>query len=162
MLLLPMKKLILIRHGEAIPKTTPIEDFDRDLTDTGKQQSAQMAARLLNSIPTPNMFVSSPAIRALNTAHIFAATFGFDEPVINPKIYEADAETLLKIVNQLNNDFEQVCLTGHNPGISNLLYYLTGKITTMATSAWAEIELNAENWAKVSIGTGTLLQYQQP
>ncbi|MGI4750917.1 MAG: SixA phosphatase family protein [Janthinobacterium lividum] len=152
-----MKKLILIRHGEAEPETNKISDFDRDLTNAGKQDAAKMAALLLNNITAPGLIITSPALRALNTAHIFAATFGFDDAVVNDKIFEASAETLLKIVTQLDNEDEVVCLVGHNPGVSNLLYYLTGDITTIPTSSWVEIELTVDSWAEVSNNTGTLL-----
>lgn len=155
-----MKKLILIRHGEAEQQTEIIKDFDRDLTDAGKQNAAKSAAMLLNTIAAPDIIITSPAVRALNTAQIFAATFGFDRVQTNPEIYEAKAETLLKMVNKLNHEHEIVCLVGHNPGVSNLLYYLTGEVTTMPTSAWVEIELDTESWAEASIKTGNLLQYQ--
>jgi len=157
-----MKKLILIRHGEAEPETNSTSDFDRNLTDRGKKDAAKMAAMLLNRVPAPEIIISSPAFRAINTAHIFAATFGFDDVNPDAAIYEASAETLLKIVNQLSDDQMVACLVGHNPGVSNLLYTLTGEITTMPTSAWVEVELNAENWAEASADTGKLLQYQHP
>lgn len=161
MLLLPMKKLILIRHGEAEPETTKTNDFNRDLTLAGKQDAAKMAAMLLNHVVAPDLIVSSSAVRAINTANIFAATFGFDAVTPTAEIYEASAETLLKMVNQFDNAHEIICLIGHNPGVSNLLYHLTGEIITMPTSAWVEVELNTENWAEVS-NTGTLLQYHYP
>lgn len=157
-----MKKLILIRHGEAEPETTKTADFDRDLTFTGKQATAKMAALLLNNVTAPDYIVSSPAIRALNTAHIFAATFGLDQINTDSEIYEANATTLLKIISLINNDRDVVWLVGHNPGISNVLYNLTGEVTTMPTSAWVELDLIAENWTEVSINTATLLQYKFP
>ncbi|RYE20456.1 MAG: histidine phosphatase family protein [Sphingobacteriaceae bacterium] len=157
-----MKKLILIRHGEAEPETTGKSDFDRDLTERGKKDAAKMAALLLNKVSPPEIIVCSPAFRAINTAHIFAATFGFDDVNTDAAIYEASAETLLKIVNQLSDDQMVACLVGHNPGVSNLLYILTGEITTMPTSAWVEVELDAETWAAVSADTGQMLQYQYP
>ncbi|RYY22738.1 MAG: hypothetical protein EOP41_06940, partial [Sphingobacteriaceae bacterium] len=120
-----MKKLILIRHGEAEPETSRTDDFNRNLTVSGKQDAAKMAALLLNKSDFPNHMISSTAVRALNTAHIFAATFGFDDVTTEVQIYEASAETLLKIICQLSDAHETVCLIGHNPGVSNLLYLLT-------------------------------------
>ena len=157
-----MKNLVLIRHGEAAPETNKTDDFERNLTEIGKQDSAKMAAVLLNSVPAPEIFVTSPAFRAIRTAEIFAATFGFDDVNPDPNIYEASAETLLKTVTQLSNDQDIACLIGHNPGISNLLYELTGEIITMATSSWVEIELNVDQWAEASADTGKLLRYRFP
>ncbi|MVN22296.1 SixA phosphatase family protein [Mucilaginibacter arboris] len=155
-----MKKLILIRHAEAESILESLTDFDRPLTSKGKQDAAQMAAFLLNSGNLPQITITSPAVRALATAHIFTATLGLDDAVINAKIYEANVDALLQLLNRLEDQYETACLVGHNPGISNLLYFLTGKITTIPTAAWAEVELEADRWAEVSSGTGKMLQYK--
>ncbi len=157
-----MKKLILIRHGAAEPETSNKSDFDRNLTDNGKKDAAKMAALLLNKVSRPEIFVCSPAFRAQNTAQIFAATFGFDNVYPDAAIYEASAQTLMQIVHLLSNNQAVACLVGHNPGISNLLYILTGEIITIPTSAWVEVELDVENWAEASTESGKLLQYQYP
>lgn len=155
-----MKKLVLIRHAEAEPETN--SDFDRKLTDAGKQDAAKMAAILFNNTAAPEIIISSTAARALETAHIFAATFGLDEVKMELKIYEATAETLLQIINLLDDNYDVVHLVGHNPGVSNLLHKLTAEITTMPTSSWVEVEVEANNWAEISADSGIILQYQFP
>ncbi|MGI4020479.1 MAG: SixA phosphatase family protein [Janthinobacterium lividum] len=155
-----MKKLILIRHAEAEPETEKLPDFERNLTVTGKQDAAKMAALLLNQATLPETIICSPAVRALTTAQIFTVTLGLEEAKTNLKIYEADADTLLQIINQLDDQNEVIALVGHNPGVSNILYFLTGKITTMPTSAWAEVELQADSWAEVGKDCSNIIQYQ--
>lgn len=157
-----MKKLVLIRHSEAEPETNSNSDFDRKLTDAGKQDAAKMTAILLNNTAAPEIIISSTAARALETAHIFAATFGLDEVKMELKIYEATAETLLQVINLLDDNYEVAYLVGHNPGVSNLLYKLTAEITTMPTSSWVEVEVGANNWAEISADSGIILQYQFP
>lgn len=157
-----MKKLILIRHGAAEPENNTISDYDRTLTDIGKSESAKMAAILLTKLPAPQIIITSPAFRALDTAKVFMATFGYNDVFQDPAIYNATADTLLNIVCQLSNDQEIACLVGHNPGISNLVHLLTGKIMTMTTSSWVEIELNVESWAEATADSGMLLNYQYP
>ncbi len=155
-----MKKLVLIRHAEA--ETEKLSDFERELTVTGKQDAAKMAALLLNKAALPEIIICSPALRALATAQIFTVTLGLEKAETNPNIYEAATGTLLQLINRLDNQNQIVALAGHNPGMSNLLYELTGKITTMPTCAWAEVELHADNWAEVGSGCGKLIQYQYP
>jgi phosphohistidine phosphatase len=155
-----MKKLILIRHAEAEPETEELQDFERPLTTFGKQNAAEMATLLLNQSSFPQTIICSPALRALTTAQIFTATLGLKEAETNLKIYEANADTLFQLINQLNDQYETVGLVGHNPGVSNLLYYLTSKITTMPTCASAEVELEADSWAEVTGNCGELVQYQ--
>lgn len=157
-----MKKLILIRHAEAEPASGNIRDFNRSLTTSGKRDAAKMAALLLNKGSVPQVIISSSAPRALTTAQIFTTTVGLKQAETNAEIYEATADTLLQIVNNLNEQYNIVALTGHNPGVSNLLYQLTSKITTMPTSAFAEIELEVDTWAEVSSDFGKLTEYCYP
>lgn len=157
-----MKKIVLIRHAEAEPETENIPDFERKLTVVGKQNAAKMAAYLLNQATLPEAVICSPAIRALTTAQIFTVTLGLEEAKTNLNIYEADTDTLLKIINRSDNQNQIIALVGHNPGVSNLLYELTGKITTMPTCAWAAIALHANNWAEVDRNCGKIIQYQYP
>lgn len=157
-----MKKLILIRHAEAESSFDESADFNRPLTASGKKNAAKMAALLLKQATLPQIFVSSPALRAIGTAHIFTNSLSLDNAKTNAEIYEADSNTLLEIINKLNESFTAVALVGHNPGVSNLLYYLTGKITTMPTSSWVEVALQADTWTEVSGDAGELLQYQYP
>lgn len=157
-----MKKIVLIRHAEAEASSEKIPDFERPLTISGKQDAAKMAEMLMKKGSLPQVIISSPALRALTTAQIFTAALGLGEAETNPKIYEADENTLLRVIYQLSNQYEIAGLVGHNPGVSNLLYFLTGKITTMPTCAWAEVELQADNWDEVSRDSGKLIQYQYP
>lgn len=155
-----MKKIVLIRHAEAVPETKNLSDFNRKLTASGKQDAAKMAAYLLNQATLPEAIICSPAIRALTTAQIFTVTLGLGEAATNLKIYEADVDTLVEIINHLDNQNEIIALVGHNPGVSNFLNFLTGKITIMPTCAWAAIDLHVDNWAEVSRDCGDIIQYQ--
>lgn len=156
-----MKKLILIRHAEAGHQSKTLTDFGRTLTPSGKQDAAKMAI-LLNRASVPQVIISSPALRALTTAQIFTATLGLDDAGIKADIYEATADTLLRIVNHLDDRYQVIALVGHNPGVSNFLHKLSGKITTMPTASFVEIALEVESWAEVSGDLGTLIRYQYP
>lgn len=157
-----MKTLVLIRHAQAEINEEGVSDFERPLTKSGEQEAVKMAQLLKETGITPQVFVCSTALRALTTANMFTNALHLATPETAIEIYEANAPALLKIVTQLNNTNAVAALVGHNPGISNLLYYLTGKITTMPTCAFAIVELAAENWNEVSGGTGKIMQYSFP
>ncbi len=157
-----MRKLVLIRHAEAKPEMENSTDFDRPLSSSGKKDAAQMAGVLLQRGILPQIIISSPALRALTTANIFTAALSSEGLKTNADIYEAHEDTLLEIVNHLDDQYKVAGLVGHNPGISNLLYLLTGKVITMPTCAWAIVELEAESWTQVSSDTGKLIQFQHP
>lgn len=157
-----MKTLVLVRHAQAENNSKQTLDFDRPLTTTGKQDAVKMAGLLKETGISPQLFISSPALRALTTANIFSSTFDVEKPETDERIYEAEVEDLLAVINPIGNKYEIVALVAHNPGISNLLYYLTGKMTTMPTCAFAIIEFETDNWKEVSAETGKLTAYVYP
>ena len=157
-----MKVLVLIRHAEAENNSEQISDFTRPLTTTGKSDAVKMAVLLKKAGTVPQTMISSLALRALTTANIFSSTLNLKEPQTDKRIYEAEVEALLAVINSMVDQNQTAALVAHNPGISNLLYYLTGKMTTMPTCAFAVISFETEHWNQVSAGTGELLQYSFP
>ena len=156
-----MKKLLLIRHAKA-EKETSVKDIDRPLKYIGMQDAAFMADRLKQNSIIPQIIVTSPALRTKTTAEIFADHLSLPEPQLNKSIYEASQQTLLKVINQLpaGNDF--VAIVCHNPGISQILYYLTGESKEVHTSTVALIDFDTDNWALISNQTGKLVYYSSP
>ena len=73
MVALPMKRLIVVRHGIAIPRETPgVPDEDRPLTPKGERRIQQVARGLKALDLDPERIVSSPLPRALRTAELIA------------------------------------------------------------------------------------------
>ena len=66
------RKLFIIRHGKSSWDHPGLDDIDRPLAERGILNSEEMAKRLSNKGLIPELLVSSPASRALNTALIMA------------------------------------------------------------------------------------------
>ena len=156
-----MKKLLLIRHAKA-EKETSVKDIERPLKYIGIQDAAFMAGKLKDDSRIPQIIVSSPAVRTKTTAEIFADHLLLPDPELNKAIYEASQQTLLRVINQLPAQYNFIALVGHNPGISQILYYLTGEVKEVHTSAIAEIDFEAKDWASISGGTGKLVYFSWP
>ncbi len=156
-----MKKLLLIRHAKA-EKETSVKDIDRPLKYIGIQDATFMADRVKQNSFIPQIFITSPALRTKTTAEIFADHLSLPEPRINKAIYEASQQGLLKVINQLTPENDFVALVCHNPGISQILYYLTGESKDVHTSTVALIEFETDSWASVSNETGKLVYYSSP
>lgn len=156
-----MKKLLLVRHAKA-EKETGGKDFDRPLKYIGMQDAGFMADKLKEKLIVPEYIVTSPALRTLTTAEIFADHLGLPAPTTNKSIFEASEKTLLKIINDLPDQYNFVALVGHNPGIAYILQYLTGEAMEVHTSAVAVIDFDIDNWASVSKGLGTLAYFSWP
>ncbi|WP_461452938.1 SixA phosphatase family protein [Mucilaginibacter sp.] len=155
-----MKRLLLIRHAKA-EQGSNSADFDRPLTQSGMQDAAVMAQRLVAKGYKPELIISSPALRTHTTANIFSEHLLSHEVETDIKIYDASENTLLHIINNLPDDRDFIAIVGHNPGISQILYYLTGKIKDVPTCAIAVIEFDEDDWKTLSMEMGDLIYYDE-
>jgi phosphohistidine phosphatase len=157
-----MKQLMIVRHAKSDWDDARLSDFDRPLNHRGFKSAPEMATRLLNKGIVPQYLLSSPALRAKTTANLFAQTLKLAEPSYNKAIYEASYPTLLKIVNSLPDAYDFVAMFGHNPGVSDLMYNLSGEIYDMPTCTVAIVSFELDSWKMVSAGIGTVTYYDYP
>jgi phosphohistidine phosphatase len=159
------KDLFLIRHAKS-DWSFSYKDFDRPLNARGHSDAAMMAERLQIYYPKALHLVSSPAKRALTTAQIFAEQrkMTHDQIQIEPSIYEANIPALLEIITAFPDHQEPFVMFGHNPGITDLINYLTDEtLMDIPTCAWAHIHFDsAQSWAEISRGTGHLIKLATP
>lgn len=153
---------MLVRHAKSGWDIPDLTDFERPLNLRGEETAPEMAIRLVKKELVPQYMVSSPAERAKATANIFAETFNAAEPEYNRAIYEASYTTLLSVVNSLPDAYDFIALFGHNPGISELVYYLTGQMYDMPTCAVIVISFDADQWQLLSKDTSTIEYYDYP
>ena len=166
MLIIKMKQLLIVRHSKSDRNDPTLLDFDRPLNERGKKNAVEMAKRLIKQDIIPQKLVSSPAVRALSTAKYFADTLGIkrSEIVKVDEIYEASASTLLKVINNLDDESDLTAIFGHNPGLSEIATLLSDNagLDNLPTTGMALIEFPFEKWSMVSLGTGKLLLYDFP
>jgi len=155
-----MKKLLLIRHAKAT-HDNGYKDFERPLKKSGIADAELMASRLKAQDLIPQIIISSPALRAKTTANIFSEHLSLPEPHINKAIYEASNKDLFDIINGLPHKYDFIALSGHNPAIAGILYYLTGQIRDVPPCAVAVIDFEIDNWNLISEGTGNLVHYDE-
>lgn len=160
-----MLRLTLIRHAKSAWDDPALSDFERPLNPRGQRDAPVMAQRLLNMRRLPDRLVSSPALRALSTARVFAKALGVQADAIElePRIYEASRKALADIVRALEPGARHVALFGHNPGFSELARWLaTCPFTEMPTCAIAQLELQIGAWDELGAGCGKLANYLYP
>lgn len=152
-----MKRLVIVRHAKAVPYGYDM-DFDRELTDRGENDAANIGRELNKKGIVPDLMISSPAARALKTARIFAQNLGYERDKIKELmvIYEGlTTSGFLSIVHQLPVDAQTVFFFGHNPGfhylVSNLLAEFLGEMPTCSTVG---IDFNVESWSEIEARTG--------
>lgn len=160
-----MRRLTLVRHAKSAWDDPGLADFDRPLNARGQRDAPVMAQRLAALPRPPERLVSSPAVRALSTARVFAAALGVaeSEVALEPAIYDASVGALMQVVRRLNPDLRHVLLFGHNPGFSQLARRLaTCPFEEIPTCAIVSLELSIDAWTEADSGCGRLAYYLYP
>ncbi len=160
-----MRLLTVVRHAKSSWDYSELSDFERPLNERGRKDAPAMAQRLLRLPPRPDLLISSPAVRALTTARMFADVLGIapEDIAVNARIYDASLEALLKVVASLDDAARHVVLFGHNPGVTELLHALAScTLDEMPTCGVARLEFAAKTWHDVDRGQGELVHFMYP
>jgi phosphohistidine phosphatase len=127
--------LYILRHGMAVERGTPgfKTDADRPLTPKGKQQLRQIAGALRNLDLNFDLILSSPFLRARQTAEIVARSLKLKKRLAfsDELTPDGDPKALIRQLNDLGPAPENVLLVGHEPYLSQLVALLiSGKAAT--------------------------------
>lgn len=144
-----MKKVLIVRHAKSSWDSPSMSDFDRPLNERGKTDAPEMARRMVKRGVDIDLFVSSPANRALTTATIFAKAYDQKEKHILqvPALYEAGIENFYDTIAELDSDSKTVALFSHNPGITAFANSLTiARIDDMPTCGIFAIKCDIKKW----------------
>jgi phosphohistidine phosphatase len=121
--------LYLVRHGIAIDRTDPKSpaEADRPLTAEGVRKTRSAALGLREMEAKPDALITSPYVRAAQTAEIFAEALGFALDKIRVSETLKPAENPADIVKELQRlkPKEAVCC-GHAPHLDATIAYLCG------------------------------------
>lgn len=152
-----MKNLFLLRHARAVSSSDGLRDFDRFLSDQGRQQAERVGKHLKEQNVGLDLVLSSTALRARETTElVLTAAERMSEVGYDQRIYEASARQLLEVVSEIEEDKNKVLLVGHNPGLEELLQRLTGRLESIGTGTLAKITLGATEWTEAAAEEGDL------
>ena len=119
-------KLTIIRHAIAVPSGTEgVADDERPLTDKGRRRFGEVARGLAEICECPDVLLTSPLPRAVETAEIAARAWGDVSPIGEPALAEGNVDRLLAVLGQQKPD-QHVAIVGHEPMLSALLARLVG------------------------------------
>lgn len=160
-----MKTLYLVRHAKSDWGNEALPDIDRPLNVRGYRDAHSMGERLFSQGHVPQLIVSSPAIRALSTALIFARKFGYpaERVLLDDDIYEATTEALQTVIAGLPDECASVMLFGHNPVLTMAVNSMAGQsIPNVPTTGVTCIRFEARNWKQAAASTGELIFFDYP
>src|SRR5919107_2565321 len=125
--------LWLLRHGESAEGSP---DAERPLTDKGREQSRAAGAALQALGVRLDACLTSPKLRAADTARIACEQLEGVEPALEPKLAGGpfDAQALAAGLG------EEVLLVGHDPDFSAAVHPLTGAQVRMKKGGLAAVD----------------------
>lgn len=123
-------ELQILRHGKAQDHGHPGGDGARALVERGREQAIGAAEVLQRSGRLPELVLTSPVLRAVETAEAFCKAAGIDQPI--EQRWLACGMTPETAVEELRgySKFRRVMLVGHEPDLSSLVEYLLGCTTS--------------------------------
>jgi len=163
-----MKTLYLVRHAKSSWDDIDLSDIDRPLNDRGKKDAPKMGKRLKERDIFPDVMLSSPAKRALETCKVIAKALGFPEEkiTIDKRLYHASEDQLLKVVQGLkdrHDNVEVIMIFGHNPGLTDFTNALLNEtIGNIPTCGVVGSTIRATSWKETAFGSGKLNFFDFP
>lgn len=120
-----MMELYLLRHGLATERGKEIRggDAQRPLTPKGRRKMRRIAKAMRGLELSFDLILSSPLLRARQTADIVAEEFKLSEQckLSSHLAPEGDPRDLIRDLKRLHRGFKKVLLVGHEPYLSNLM-----------------------------------------
>ena len=137
--------IYLIRHGDAEKASVNKKDSERKLTPDGEQKTKISAEGWRLLIPQFSHIISSPLLRALQTAEILANVFDFPGKVITDKSLAPGnkTEALIDLANEMMGS--EMAFIGHEPDFSE-------HVSHLISNSGAFIEFKKGMIAKISFG----------
>lgn len=162
-----MKTLIVVRHAKSSWDDAELSDFNRPLNERGERDAPRMAKRLKEKGIAIDTVVSSPAVRALTTCHVFVEVLGLQKGVIQTmkELYHAGDEVILGVVRNLKESKENdvAMLFGHNPGLTDFVNNLLEEdIDNVPTTGVVCCKLKIEKWSEIMWGCGEMEFFDYP
>lgn len=118
--------LLIIRHAIAVARGTPgIPDAQRPLTPEGEEKFREAAKGLAGLVDRPDALLTSPWLRAKQTAALAAAAWGRVVPKETEALAGGSFEQLAAVLDRFPES-ATVAVVGHEPQVSDLLARLLG------------------------------------
>lgn len=153
----------MLRHAKSSWDDPAWSDFERPLNERGRRAAAFIGGLIRDRGLFPDLFVSSPAVRAAATSEIVRETAGIEiAPTFDERIYEASHLTLFNLIREFDDRFSRALIVGHNPGFETVVGILSGGYSQMPTAALAVIEITSRRWSEIEPSVNKLVEIIRP
>lgn len=149
-----MKTLYLVRHGKSSWENMQYQDYERPLIDKGISRTRKIAGFLFDKKVSPDMIISSHAVRAFETAKLLAAKLNYptEKIKIDENLYFLGQQAMENILLGLDDSLDEVMLVGHNPDMTNFVnLFVSKKIDYLPTTGVVCVSFDTTHWNEVFI-----------
>lgn len=154
-------RLLICRHAHAVDPSETTDDRVRWLTAHGRQTAQKVGAMLTRSGDVPSLVLTSPLVRAVQTAELIVGATGFAGPVeVEPSLSpEGRLSSLIARLTERGEEGTVLCV-GHEPQMSAWTAALTGHAPLPA--AFEPACISCIEWdGPPELGTGRLAWFQR-
>jgi phosphohistidine phosphatase len=167
-----VKTLYFLRHSKALAAEANTDDHARMLSERGERDASMMGEYLLAQGVHPQLVLCSPSTRTRQTFQLMQAAM--ERPLnvqYESKLYLASPKEVLDIVAGVEPSVRSLMVLAHNPTLQQLAYDLTETgdeklkselAQNFPTTALAELQFSAEEWAEIAPRSGTLKRFVMP
>jgi phosphohistidine phosphatase len=160
-----MKTLLVLRHAKSSWDDPSLGDHERPLNARGRRDAPRMGALLRTTRLSPDVIISSDAVRAHTTAMAVAEASGYSRDVVTePLLYLASPRDMIAVLQSIPNpDANTVMIVGHNPGLEELVELLTDESHDLPTAALVQLAVPITTWRDLTTETrATLVALWRP
>lgn len=141
-------ELYIVRHGIAIDREDPKcpADPERFLTEEGREKSREAAKGVAEVASVPDLILTSPYVRAVQTAEIFADALEYSKNKIRNSEFLLPGAEPMQLFREIAKDKElsSIFVFGHAPHLDDLLATAVGTkhhISALKKAGVAFVEL---------------------
>lgn len=148
-----MKTIYIVRHAKSSWNELDMPDEQRPLLEKGKKRTLKVLDYLHENHIKVDSMISSPAVRALETAKILAKglKYPISEIRIDSKIYHADSNYILNQFFGLPDHLGSVMIIGHNPSLTDFVnMFLDTPIENLPTTGVVSFTFVADRWESLA------------
>lgn len=167
-----MKTLLLLRHAKSNWDDASLDDFDRPLSERGREAAPKIGKELAARGWLPDAILGSAAVRVQQTWALVAAQLAnAPKPALSKALYMAAPARLLQHTRKTPETVNSLLVVGHNPGMEEFAALIAGDDSDDAalagirekfpTAALARFEFEGP-WEKLRRGTARLTHFLRP
>ena len=147
-----MKTIYIVRHAKSSWENYSLSDHDRPLLEMGVRRTRRVADFLNSKEIKADLFISSTARRAFDTAKLIAESLGY--PVDNIKtvknLYLGSANAIFSELYGLPEKVKSVMIFGHNPAFTYFVNdFLDTTIENLPTTGTVSISFETDKWEEI-------------